>query len=78
MYIKIRAFPNAKKESIEEKGDELVVKVREPAERNMANIRILDLVAAHFKVARNKVKILTGHRSSGKMLSIEENPQNKG
>lgn len=74
MYIKVYATPGAKKESFEkEKDGYFKILVKERAERNQANGRIIELIARHFKVPRNKVRIVNGHRHPSKLLYIEEN-----
>lgn len=71
MYIKVKATPGAKKESIKSVGsDALVITVREPAERNLANNRIRELVADHFQLAVHKVRLISGHRSPSKIFSV--------
>ena len=72
MYIKVTAHPGNRKESIEEIGEQaFVIAVREPAERNLANGRIRELLALRFEVPVSSVRILTGHRSRSKMVSID-------
>ena len=72
MFVKVRAVPAAKKESVEKKGEtEFVIMVREPAERNLANKRIIELLAKQFRVSARHVRILTGHHSPTKMFSVE-------
>ena len=72
MYIKARVVAGAKKESFTVKSPDTVhVAVREKAERNMANGRVIELVAAHWKVPRGKVRIVSGHQSPGKILSVD-------
>jgi len=68
----------ARKESIkprriaeQESSDHFEISVREKAERNLANTRVLELVAMHFKVSTNKVRIVNGHRSPSKLIIIE-------
>ena len=70
MYLKVFVTPGAKREKITEKGDALLISVREPAERNLANTRVREIVAARAGKAVGKVRILTGHRSRAKMISI--------
>ena len=62
----------AGKESFRKKSeDHFEVSVREKAERNMANTRLLELVAEHFKVPVNKVRIINGHHHPSKLLVVE-------
>jgi uncharacterized protein YggU (UPF0235/DUF167 family) len=71
MYIKVRVLANQRKEKVEIlKEDSLKIAVKEKAERNMANSRVLDIVAEYFKVSRSKVKIVNGHNSPSKLLAI--------
>ncbi|MFZ2167475.1 MAG: DUF167 domain-containing protein [Minisyncoccia bacterium] len=70
MYIKIFVTPGAKRESVEEKGDALAIAVREPATGNRANDRVRELVALRLGAPLGKVRILTGHRSRAKMISV--------
>jgi len=70
MYLKVFVTPGAKKEKIEEKGETLAIAVREPAMGNRANDRVRELIALREGVPLGKVRILTGHRSRAKMISI--------
>lgn len=71
MYVHVRVTPGAKRESfIETDNKHFSVSVKEPAERNLANTRVRELIAEHFRVALGKVKIITGHRSAQKMLDV--------
>ncbi len=70
MFIKVFVTPSARKESVEEKGDALAIAVREPATGNMANDRVRELVALRFGQSIGKVRIMTGHHSRAKMISI--------
>ncbi len=73
VYIKVKATPGAKKESFEEeKKDVFRISVKEKAERNQANDRIRELIAKHFKVSLNAVRIVNGHRHPSKLLFIEK------
>lgn len=70
MYLKVFVTPSAKKEKVEEKGETLLISVREPASGNRANTRVRELVAKRLGVVVGKVRILTGHRSRAKMISV--------
>jgi len=71
-YIYVKVTTGAKKESWKEKSsDHFEVSVKEKAERNMANSRVLELMASHFKVPVKKVRIINGHRHSSKLLAVD-------
>ncbi len=71
MYIKVRVRAGAKKEEFALVGEgRFAVAVKEPALQNLANRRVVALVAAHYRVPVGKVKIVSGHRSPSKILSV--------
>ena len=73
MYIKVRAHPASKRESVEQKGEtQFEIWVKEKAERNMANRRICQIVAEKLGVLPRDVRIISGHQSPSKMLSVEK------
>ncbi len=72
MYIKIKVTAGARKETIVRTSeDHFEISVRENAERNMANVRVREAVAEFFKIPAGKVKIISGHHSQGKILSVD-------
>jgi len=71
MYIKVRVFAGAKKEEFKKiSNTHFEAKVREKAERNMANRRVVELARKHFGVAGD-VRIISGHHSPSKILSVD-------
>lgn len=72
MFIRVFVTPGAKKERMEEKDGTLALAVREPAAGNRANTRVREIVARRFGLPLGKVRILAGHRSRTKMMSIDE------
>jgi len=73
MYIKVKVLAGAKKEAfIEKSKDRFEVSIKEPAKQNLANKRVVELIASHFQIPKEKVKIISGHHSPSKMLSLRE------
>ena len=72
MYIKVRVFPKAKKEEFRVLDEnKFEIKVKEKAERNLANKRIIEILARHFGVSLGKIKIVNGHHSPSKLISVD-------
>ncbi len=72
MYIHVKVTPGARKEIFKKKSeDHFEISVHEEAERNMANVRVLEIVAEYFKVSKNKIRIVNGHHSPSKLLIVE-------
>jgi uncharacterized protein YggU (UPF0235/DUF167 family) len=73
MYIRVRVAAGAKKESFEKISEDFfLVSVKDPAEQNLANRRILELIAVYFGISPRQVRIISGHHSPGKILSIPD------
>lgn len=72
MYIKVRAFPKSKNEIVKKiSEDTYEIHIKEKAERNMANKRIIEIIASELYVDEGKVRIINGHHNTSKMLSIK-------
>lgn len=73
MYIKVRVKTGQKKETVVEgaKGV-LAVSVREKAEHNSANARVIKIIAEKLGVPLKKVRIISGHHAPAKLLSVAE------
>ena len=72
MYIKIKVFPDQKKESfLEVSSLRYEAKLRVPAERNLANSRLIELAADYFGLPSSKIRIISGHHSPSKILVVE-------
>jgi len=70
MYIHVKITASAKEEKIEKKSDtQFIVSVKEEAERNMANGRIVQIFKELY--GTNKVRIINGHHSPSKLLSVD-------
>lgn len=71
MYIKVKVTAGAKKEDVKKKNkDTYIVSVREPAERNLANMRVCAIMASQLNIPVKTIRIISGHQSPSKILSI--------
>lgn len=72
MYIKIVVIADAKKEKFTKKSkDHFDISVKEKAEKNMANKRVIELLALHFGIPRVKIRIINGHHHPHKLLAVD-------
>ena len=71
MYIHVKAKTNQKNEHIKPlKEGYFEVSVKEKAEKNMANKRILELLKTYLN--KSKMRIINGHHSPNKLISTED------
>lgn len=69
MYLKIKVTVDSKAERVEKISDEeWKVWTKKPAERNLANERVLELVREEYP--GEPVRIVSGHHSPSKIVSI--------
>ena len=71
MYVHVKVRAGAKKESFLKLSEtQFKISVKEKAEQNRANRRVIELVAAEFRISPEKVRILSGHHSPSKILVV--------
>ncbi len=71
MYLHIRVKAHARSEEVvKESTDHYVISVKEKAERNEANHRILEIMKSMFP--GRLVRIIHGHQSPSKLLAVDE------
>ena len=69
MYLKIKVFPDSRTERVEKVSEEeWKVWTKKPAERNLANERVLELVREEYP--NEAVRIVSGHQTPSKIVSI--------
>jgi uncharacterized protein YggU (UPF0235/DUF167 family) len=70
MYIHVKVKTKQKEEYIKElKTSYFEVSVKEKAENNLANNRILEILKTHFNTP--KIRIINGHKSPSKLIVVE-------
>ena len=67
MIIRVKVHPGSGMESVTDGGGILQVRVREPAERNRANIATIRLLSKHFG---KPVRIVAGLKSRTKVVEV--------
>ena len=71
--IRVKAFPDAKKQHLEEVSEKVLrIFVREPPKDNRANKQILKIVAEHYTIPENKLRMIAGHQFQNKTIQVLE------
>lgn len=72
MKIFVQAKPNSKEQRIEKIDDShFIVAVRESPIQGRANKAIIKILADYFNAAPSRIKIISGHASRQKIISIK-------
>ncbi len=69
MYLKIKVVADSREEKIEKlKDDEYRIWTKMPAENNLANTRVLEIIRETYP--NQSVRIISGHHSPSKIVSV--------
>ena len=73
MYLKVKVKAGRRQEEIKRVNENTFeISVKEEPKRNMANNRILEILSSELKIPINKIRIINGHQSPSKLISILE------
>lgn len=73
MLIKVKVFPNSKKEEIvKKKEDSFDLKVKEKPIMGQANKAAIKILASYFNVSENKIRIIKGFKQRNKIFNIPD------
>jgi len=70
MYVKVTVHAGARKERVEKIPKGFIIHVKEPAQRNLANRKVAELLARELGVPESAVRLVSGHRSPSKIFSV--------
>jgi uncharacterized protein YggU (UPF0235/DUF167 family) len=71
MYLKVRVKPGSRAESVVKESDNhYVICVKEKAERNLANSRVIEILKGMFP--DRLVRIIHGHQGPSKLVAVDE------
>ena len=71
MFIKVKIFPNSKKQEILEKNkDSFKIKLKEKPMRGEANKTIINLLSSFLKIPKQNIKLIKGFKQRNKIFEI--------
>jgi len=72
MIIRVKVQARSSQEKIEEVDiDEYKIWVTSPPADNQANESVIEVVSDYFNTAPSNIKIISGHKSSHKLIEIK-------
>ncbi len=73
MKILVNLKPASRKEEIVRIDDNRYsVSVKSPPKDNQANFALIDVLAKHFSISSDKIKIIGGHKSRQKTVMVDK------
>lgn len=70
MKFRIKVVPNSRTVEVLVKGEILLVKVKDPPREGKANKAVIKVLAKHFKVPQDSVRIENGLSSKNKIIEV--------
>jgi uncharacterized protein (TIGR00251 family) len=70
MFLNIRVIANAKQNKAVEEENRLKIYLTSPPVEGKANKALVNFLAKHFKVKKNKIKIVKGLKYKDKIVEI--------
>jgi hypothetical protein len=71
MFIKVKVIPSSKVESITpKKEDSFEICVREDPIQGMASMRVIEILAEHLHLKKEKVRLIRGFKKRNKIFEI--------
>ena len=72
MLIKVKVFPNSKKEEIIKKSeDSFEIRVKEKPEKGKANREVVRILSSYFKIPESKIRLVRGFKERNKIFEIK-------
>jgi len=71
MILEIRVTPKASRELIKEEDGKLKAYLTKPAEDNLANLQLIDLLSEYLHTKKSLIKIIKGHKSRNKLVEVD-------
>jgi len=70
LKFSVKVVPNSRTVEVLAKGEILLVKVKEPPKEGKANKAVIKVLAKHFKVPQDSVRIENGLSNKNKIIEV--------
>ncbi len=71
MLVKVKVFPNSKKEEIiKKKEDSFEVKIKQKPIQGQANQAVINVLSLYFNFPEKRIKLVKGFRQRNKIFEI--------
>jgi len=72
MLVRVKVFPNSKKEGIVEKSeDSFEIRVKAKPVKGLANRAVINVLSSYIKVPASKIRLVKGFKERNKIFEIE-------
>lgn len=71
MNLNIRVIPKSSRSLIKEEDGSVRAYLTQPAQDNLANKQLIELLARYFKVKKYQIRIIRGEKSRNKVVEVD-------
>jgi hypothetical protein len=72
MLIKVKVFPDSKKEEIIKKSeDTFEIKIKEKPIRGLANKAVINVLSSYFKIPLSRIRLIKGFKQRNKIFEVK-------
>ena len=73
MFVKVKVFPDSKKDEIVKKADyRFEIKVKEKAKSGLANKKVIEILSKYLNVSEEKLILVHGAKQRNKIFEIHK------
>jgi Uncharacterised ACR, YggU family COG1872. len=73
MFVKVKVFPDSKKDEIIKKADDrFEIKVKEKAKNGLANKKVIEILSKYLNVPEEKLILVRGAKQRNKIFEIHK------
>jgi uncharacterized protein YggU (UPF0235/DUF167 family) len=71
MFLKVKVFPNSKNnEIIKKDNNHFEIKVKEKAQRGLANIKVREILAQYLNIPKQRLILIKGKVKQNKIFKL--------
>ncbi len=70
MILNVRVIPKASRNLVQKEKGFLKVYLTKPAQDNLANMQLIELLSEYLKIKKYQLKIIKGEKSRDKLVEI--------
>jgi len=73
MFVKVKVFPDSKKDEIVKKADDrFEIKVKEKAKSGLANRKVIEILSKYLNIPEEKLILVRGAKQRNKIFEIHK------
>jgi hypothetical protein len=72
MILNVRVIPRASRNLVKEENGCFKVYLTKPAQDNLANAQLIELLSEYLNIKKYRISIIKGHKSRSKLIEVSD------